>query len=102
SNNGLCVAYASMIISTKWTPLLLFALAGGVSRFSELQAEVGVNPRTLSARLNLLEQHGIISKSIYNEMPPHVEYVLTQKGHDLLPILESMTAWGQKHSRAQS
>lgn len=99
SNKGLCVAYASKIISSKWTPMLLYALYNGKHRFGELQEAVGgVNPRTLSARLNALEQEGIIVKSAYTETPPRVDYRLTRKGEDLLPILESMIVWGQKHS----
>jgi DNA-binding HxlR family transcriptional regulator len=79
--------------------MLLYALSNGRNRFGELQAAVGgVNPRTLSARLDALEQDGVISKTTYSEMPPRVEYVLTEKGQDLLPILESMIVWGQKHN----
>lgn len=79
--------------------MLLYALSHGRTRFGELQAAVGgVNPRTLSARLDALEQDGIISKTVYSEMPPRVEYILTEKGQDLLPILESMIVWGQKHN----
>ncbi|HSX07678.1 MAG TPA: helix-turn-helix domain-containing protein [Candidatus Saccharimonadales bacterium] len=99
SNEGMCVATASSIVSSKWTPMLLFALSNGRTRFGELQEAVGgVNPRTLSARLDSLEQDGIITKSVYAEVPPHVAYTLTQKGQDLLPIIESMIVWGQKYS----
>lgn len=78
--------------------MLLYALSKGQNRFGELQAAVGgVNPRTLSARLDVLEADGIVDKVVYTEMPPHVEYMLTPKGRDLLPIIESMIVWGQKH-----
>ena len=98
SDKGMCVAYASRIVSSKWTPMLLYALSKGQNRFGELQAAVGgVNPRTLSARLDVLEADGIVDKVVYTEMPPHVEYMLTPKGRDLLPIIESMIVWGQKH-----
>ncbi|HEU4914582.1 MAG TPA: helix-turn-helix domain-containing protein [Candidatus Saccharimonadales bacterium] len=98
-----CVANAAQIISAKWTPQLIFAMANGVSRFCELQKEVGgINPRTLSARLDELEHAGIVKKASFAEVPPRVEYSLTQKGHDLFPILEQMVAWGSKYAAAAS
>lgn len=98
STEGLCVAQASKIISSKWTPMLLYALSNGKQRFGELQEAVGgVNPRTLSARLDTLVKDGVITKKVYTAVPPHVVYTLTKKGEDLLPILKSMIAWGQKH-----
>jgi len=93
-----CVAKAAQIISSKWTPQLLFAMANGVQRFGELQREVGgINPRTLSARLDELEQAGIVAKAAFAEVPPRIEYTLTQKGKDLFPILEQMVEWGNKY-----
>ena len=98
----ICVAAAAEIISSKWTPQLIYALSNGVQRFCGLQKEVGgVNPRTLSARLDELERAGIIQKTIYAEVPPRVEYALTPKGLDLLPILASMMAWGDKHASTE-
>lgn len=93
-----CVAAAAAIIAAKWTPQLLYSLAQGPRRFSELQKEVGgVNPRTLSARLDELESCEVITKTTYAEVPPRIEYGLTQKGQDLVPILECMIDWGEKH-----
>lgn len=93
-----CVAAAAAIIGTKWTPQLIYALASGVTRFSALQKEAGgINPRTLSARLDELEAQGIVHKQQYAEMPPRIEYSLTQKGIDLIPILERMVEWSEKH-----
>jgi DNA-binding HxlR family transcriptional regulator len=97
----MCVANAAQIISAKWTPQLIYALSNGVQRFCELQKEVGgINPRTLSARLDELEQAGIVEKAAFAEVPPRIEYSLTQKGHDLLPILEQMVEWGGKYAAA--
>ena len=80
--------------------MLLYALGNGQNRFGELQAAVGgVNPRTLSARLDALEKDGVIDKTVFAEMPPRVEYTLTAKGRDLLPIIEGMIVWGQKHTK---
>jgi len=96
-----CIALAAQVIGAKWVSEVIFGLANGVRRFSELEKLVtGINPRTLSARLDELEEMKIISKKSYAEMPPRIEYTLTAKGHDLLPILEQMQTWGQKYPRA--
>jgi DNA-binding HxlR family transcriptional regulator len=77
-------------------------MANGVQRFGALQKEVGgINPRTLSARLDDLEKTGIIAKSAFAEVPPRIEYSLTRKGSDLLPILEQMVEWGSKYARSE-
>jgi DNA-binding HxlR family transcriptional regulator len=98
----LCVATAAQIISAKWTPQLIYALANDVRRFGELQKLVGLNPRTLSARLDELEQAGIVAKAAFAEVPPRIEYTLTQKGHDLFPILQQMVEWGSKYASADA
>jgi DNA-binding HxlR family transcriptional regulator len=98
-----CVAVAVAILGDKWTPHIIRALAAERLRFCQLQNAVGgVNPRTLSARLTRLEEEGILDKAILSEIPPHTEYSLTPKGKDLLPILEQMAAWGEKHGSAVS
>ena len=97
SNDG-CIASAMEIIGNKWTALIIRDLLGGSMRFCELEKSVGgVNPRTLSKRLSLLEADGIIKKAVFNEVPPRSEYTLTDKGHDLLPIIEKMSEWGAKY-----
>ena len=97
-----CVATAAAIVSAKWTPQIIYALSNNVQRFCELQKEAGgINPRTLSARLDDLERQGIIEKISYAEVPPRVEYSLTAKGSDLLPILERMVEWGEKYAVSQ-
>jgi DNA-binding HxlR family transcriptional regulator len=92
-----CVSTAAYIIGSKWTPELIYVLANGIHRFSEIQKEIGVNPRTLSARLDDLETTGIVTKQQYQEVPPRIEYTLTDKGRDLLPVLETMVEWGDKY-----
>ena len=93
-----CVAGALSIVGNKWTALLVMELAKGSARFTTFeQALVGISPRTLSQRLDDLEQHGIITKVSYAEVPPRVEYTLTDKGRDLIPILKSMALWGNKY-----
>jgi len=93
-----CIAATMKIIGNKWTALILRDLFTGQKRFCELEKSVGnINPRTLSQRLDDLENEGIISKKSYAEVPPRIEYSLTEKGHDLLPVLKQMAAWGTKH-----
>lgn len=93
-----CIAGAMEIIGNKWTALILRDLSTGPKRFTELEKSVGgVNPRTLSQRLDDLQRHEIITKESFAEVPPRCEYSLTDKGFDLLPVLEQMAAWGDKY-----
>lgn len=95
--NG-CIAGAMEIIGNKWTALILRDLSSGPKRFSELEKSVGkINPRTLSQRLDDLERHSIITKQAYAEVPPRIEYALTEKGEDLMPVLRAMSDWGDKY-----
>jgi len=93
-----CIASAMQIIGNKWTALILRDLAFGQKRFCELEKSVGgINPRTLSQRLDDLEAHGIITKQSFAEVPPRTEYTLTKKGTDLIPVLKQMATWGAKY-----
>ncbi len=94
-----CIASAMQIIGNKWTALILRDLFSGPKRFCELEKSVGsINPRTLSQRLDNLEEHGIITHRSFAEVPPRSEYTLTKKGKDLMPILEAMAIWGTNYS----
>lgn len=96
-----CVAEAVSIMGNKWTALLIMELAKGPTRFCALEDSLnGISPRTLSQRLDDLEEKLVISKKKYAEVPPRVEYALTKKGRDLIPILKSMATWGNKYSKA--
>ena len=93
-----CVSAAASILGSKWTTQIIYVLANGVGRFSEIEKEIAaINPRTLSSRLDDLEKEGIVTKTNYNEVPPRIEYELTQKGKDLIPILDTMADWGDKY-----
>jgi DNA-binding HxlR family transcriptional regulator len=93
-----CIASAMEIIGNKWTALILRDLASGPKRFGELEKSVGnINPRTLSQRLDDLESQAIISKDPCSSSPTRPEYCLTQKGEDLIPVLQQMAAWGTKY-----
>lgn len=96
-----CVKAATRILGDKWTPQLLrFFVNEGSVRFCQIQDLVeGINPRTLSARLDALEQEGIIEK----QTAPHksrCEYRLTEKGRALTPILHDMERWSKQYAAA--
>ncbi|HSW66854.1 MAG TPA: helix-turn-helix domain-containing protein [Bacillota bacterium] len=86
------------IIGDKWSGLLVRELMNGPRRFTELEQTLHIGPRTLSQRLDTMEQAGVLVKKQYAEAPPRVEYSLTQKGEDLLPVLQSMAEWGAKYA----
>jgi len=83
------------VVCGKWTLLVIRDLAEGRARFCELERSLaGISPRTLSLRLRALEEEGIVERRTFPEVPPRVEYALTEKGRALLPIVESMRAYG--------
>src|ERR671920_1197801 len=83
------------LIGDRWTPLIVRDLALGCRRFSELQRSLaGISPKTLSDRLRRLEEAGIVTRACFAEMPPRVEYRLTEKGLALLSVIESMRDFG--------
>jgi DNA-binding HxlR family transcriptional regulator len=95
-----CMAAALAILGNKWTALIVKELSEGCVRFSSLeQSLAGISPRTLSQRLDEMEQLRLITRKSFAEVPPRVEYTLTQKGKDLLPILKSMAVWGDMYSK---
>ncbi len=83
------------VIGGKWTLLILRDLFDGTKRFGELRASLtGISPKTLTEKLRILEQDGIIERKIYPEVPPRVEYSLTKRGQTLETIIEAMREWG--------
>ena len=91
------VSATAEILAGKWTILLLRDLADGRCRFCELERSLeGISPRTLSLRLRALEEHGVIERKTFPEVPPRVEYSLTEKGEALVPIIEDMRSYGRK------
>jgi len=92
---GCPVARTANLFSNRWTPLILRDLADGPRRFGALQRSlVGISPKTLSERLKRLEESDVVARTCYAEVPPRVEYCLTDKGHALLPIVEAMRVYG--------
>jgi DNA-binding HxlR family transcriptional regulator len=91
------VCATAEVVCAKWTLLLVRDLAEGRSRFCELERSLeGISPRTLSLRLRALEEEGIVERRTYPEVPPRVEYQLTEKGEALLPIIDSMRKYGTR------
>jgi len=99
--NACPVVETARIVSGKWTLVLLRDLAEGTRRFSELQRSLdGISPRTLSARLRVLEEEGIVERIAHPGVPPRVEYTLTDKGRHLVPIVDAMREYGTRWLQA--
>ncbi|GAC1301677.1 MAG: hypothetical protein NVS3B14_01110 [Ktedonobacteraceae bacterium] len=98
TDNTVCpVARTARIISGKWTLLIIRDLASGVKRFNQLERSLhGISPKTLSERLRTLEEEGIILRQTFAEVPPRVEYTLTEKGCDLVEVVECMRCYGRQ------
>lgn len=91
------IARTAEIISGKWTLLIIRDLVSGVKRFNQLERSLqGISPKTLSERLRSLEEEGIIKRQTFAEVPPRVEYSLTEKGHDLGCVIENMRTFGKR------
>jgi DNA-binding HxlR family transcriptional regulator len=89
------IAEAARLLGDKWTLIVLRDLARGACRFKSLeQSGEGISPSILTGRLRDLEEKGIISRMSYNEIPPRVEYSLTEKGRDVLPVIEALREYG--------
>ena len=94
-NSDCPVCRTADIVCGKWTMLVIRDLAESRRRFCELERSLeGISPRTLSLRLRALEEEGIVARETFPEVPPRVEYALTAKGRALVPIVESMRAYG--------
>src|SRR4051795_11342706 len=97
ATNDTCpVCRTAEIVCGKWTLLIIRDLADGRSRFCELERSLmGISPRTLSLRLRALEEEGILERQTFPEVPPRVEYGLTEKGRALIPIVEALRSYGE-------
>lgn len=86
------------LIGSKWKVLILRDLLGGTKRFGELKKSIGgVSQKVLTAQLRDMEASGLLTRQVYAEVPPRVEYTLTDLGQSLRPILESMSRWGEEY-----
>ena len=86
------------LISDKWKVLILRDLMNGTMRFGELRKSIGqVSQKVLTAQLRQMEGSGLLTRTVYPEVPPRVEYTLTDLGRSLKPILDAMWAWGEEY-----
>lgn len=91
------VAKTAEIISGKWTLLIIRDLTTGTKRFSELERSLaGISPKTLSERLSSLEREGVLHRRTFAEVPPRVEYSLTEKGQALAQVIDAMRSYGAR------
>lgn len=92
---GICPFVTSQkILQGKWAILVLHELSQGTRRFNELERGLQITHATLSSQLKSLEREGIVRRTVYAEVPPRVEYSLTDIGRKFAPVLESIRAWG--------
>lgn len=86
------------LISNKWKVLIIRDLLSGTKRFGELRRSIGgVSQKVLTAQLRQMEDSGLLTRKVYPEVPPRVEYTLTQLGYSLRPILDAMSSWGEAY-----
>ena len=87
-----------MLISDKWKVLILRDLIPGTKRFGELKKTVGnVSQKVLTAQLRQMEESGLLIRTVFPEVPPRVEYTLTELGRSLKPVLDAMWSWGEEY-----
>ena len=86
------------LFSDKWKVLILRDLMPGTKRFGELKKSIGtVTQKVLTAQLRQMEASGLLTRTVYAEVPPRVEYTLTDLGRSLRPVLDAMEAWGKAY-----
>lgn len=87
-----------MLISNRWKVLILWDLLSGTKRFGELKKLMGgISQKVLTANLRQMEEAGLLTRTVYAEVPPRVEYALTETGLSLKPVLDAMLTWGQEY-----
>ena len=92
-----------MLISDRWKVLIIRDLLDGTKRFGELKKSIGkVSQKVLTANLRSMEASGLLTRKVYPEVPPRVEYTLTETGYSLKPILDAMVEWGIKYKQKNS
>jgi DNA-binding HxlR family transcriptional regulator len=92
------VAKTLEVIGDRWTLLVVRDLLRGTQRFQDLLGSLpGIAPNILSARLKLMEEHGLIRRTLYSDHPPRAEYALTDRGRELGMVVGALAAWGGRH-----
>ena len=88
------------LISDRWKVLIIRDLLDGTKRFGEIKKSVGsISQKVLTTNLRAMEASGMLSRKVYPEVPPRVEYTLTETGYSLKPILDAMSEWGTTYQQ---
>lgn len=96
--NSCGMSYTLTLIGGRWKPAILWRLTNGKMRYSELRNSIPhVTERILVLQLREMEKDGLIKRIVYAEVPPRVEYELTEKGISLKPVLQGLSNWGEDH-----
>ena len=91
---GCPIERALLVLDGKWSTLIIRELLSGPKRFTELRTGLAIgSPKTLTERLRILEHQGVLTRTVYAEVPPRVVYELTERGHSFRSVLEAMAAW---------
>ncbi|MEQ8823945.1 MAG: helix-turn-helix domain-containing protein [Filomicrobium sp.] len=91
------------LIGGKWKPVIIFCVANGVCRFGAMQRAIPkVTKQMLTQQLRELETDGLLSRTVFAEIPPRVEYALTPRGHSIITVIEAMRDWGIADASSQS
>lgn len=89
-----------MLISDRWKVLIIRDLLEGTKRFGELKKSLGtISQKVLTSNLRSMEESGLLTRKVYAEVPPRVEYTLTETGYSLKPIFDAMVDWGTEYKR---
>ncbi len=90
------VTYTMSMIGGKWKPIILYLISKGANRFGILQRGIdGISKQMLTKQLREMEDDGILNREIFAEIPPRVEYSISEKGKSLFPIIDAMRSWGE-------
>ena len=91
------------LISDRWKVLIIRDLMGGTKRFGEIKKSIGsVSQKVLTANLRSMEESGLLCRRVYAEVPPRVEYTLTETGYSLKPVLDAMWDWGMRYKSREN
>ncbi len=96
---GICpFTTAQKLLTGKWTLLILYHLSIQTMRFNEMQRALpSLTQATLSKQLRMMEENGLVIRTVYNQIPPKVEYSLSKLGHQFMPVLDSLKIWGDQY-----
>ena len=96
------IARGLSVFGDRWTLLIMREISMGVRRFEDIQAQTGMSSNLLAMRLKRLEEAGIVERRFYEQHPPRAEYVLTDIGEELRPVLKALFEWGERHTQYQA